>query len=189
MWCSTNFFVNPFFRQHIVWKSRRKIKQRRRRRRREGHGGGSRGGGGLDSSGGRSGRWRGECKSILIFIVYFILFNSDHLFRQQFDRGKRRRRRRRGRCDDADQLQPRQSTCIFIPHPLLRNLCWKKLTFPFCPSFIIWWHGRIGRGGGRGSGAAEWKAGAQQRRIRKHVSLIICCVCILFTSFFNSNVF
>ena len=106
--------VYPFFRQHIVWESRRRVKQRRRRRR-EGHGGG-RGGGGVDSSGGGSGRWwrrECKCKSVFIFTVYFILFNSNHFFRQQFDRGKRRRSRRRGRCDGVDQLQP-QMTLHYI---------------------------------------------------------------------------
>ena len=111
MRCSTNISAHPFFCQQIMCKRRRRGKWRRRRKR-EGHGGG-RGGGGVDSSGGGSGRWRGECKSVFIFIVYFILFNSDHFFRQQFNRGKRRRSRRRGRCDGADQLQP-QMTLHYI---------------------------------------------------------------------------
>ena len=112
MWWSTNCSVYPFFRQHIVWKSRRRVKQRRRRRR-EGHGGG-RGGGGVDSSGGGSGRWRGECKSVFIFIVYFILFNSDHFFRQQFNRGKRQRSRRRGDNATARINCNRRWRCIIL---------------------------------------------------------------------------
>ena len=191
MWWSTNCSVYPFFRQHIVWKSRRRVKQRRRRRR-EGHGGG-RGGGGVDSSGGGSAGDDGGGNVsvspysyslfILFFLIRIIFFASSSIEERGSGVEGGGTMRRRGSTATADDVALYWLFCYFCT-------LWNKLTFPFNPFSIIGWHGWIGGGGGRGNGRGSG-GGVKGKAtlIWDHVSLNLYRLFILFTSFFNSDVF
>ena len=128
-------------------------------------------------------------KSGFIFLFNFILFYSDHFFRQQFDRGQRRLSKRRGWCGgQADQRQPAKDV-YFSSSFILYFMNETNLSFLsiFHNRTTTWrdrrrWRKR--RGGHSGGGSKTGKATAWGS-----CKCQLTCLLILCTFFINSNVF